>query len=305
MPTARIRPVVRTWLVGLFDDTDDMSIDPPALPVPSEWGRFGISDVIELQAGKQSSVFAAKVDGLDVAVKLADRRLADPAVLEDRMAAVESIAVDLPEVVRPRRLDGELVQPIGGWLMTATPFVSGEALDLSRPETSELMGRTLARIHNAMAGVGLRDLPAVAALSTTPADVDRSTWQLLHGDFNDQNMIGTPVGLRVFDFDDCGYGPTEFDIANSLYMVLFDADVHDRAGLYDAFRPTFLTGYAEESGRQLDNEIIDELITVRIGVLARWLDDLPSAPIGIRTSSLEWQDTLRSFVRSQSRPIIR
>jgi len=277
-----------------------MSTDPPAPPASSEWGRFGVSDVIELHAGKQSRVFAAQVDGVDVAIKLTDRRLVDRALLEVRMAVVESIAVDLAEVVCPRRLDRELVQRIGGWLMTATPIVTGERLDLSRPETGELMGQTLARLHRSMASLTSRYIPAVAALGTTAADVDRSTWQLLHGDFNDQNLISTPTGLRVFDFDDCGYGPTEFDVANSLYMVLFDAEVHDRAELYDNFRPSFLTGYAVGSGKQLDSEIIDELITVRISALASWLDDLPSAPIGIRTSSPEWQDTLRSFVRSHT-----
>jgi len=80
----------------------------------------------------------------------------------------------------------------------------------------------------------------------------------------------------------------EFDVANSLYMVLFDAEVHDRAQRYDTFRPAFLTGYAAGSDRQLDNEIIEELIAVRnprAGALAH--DDLSSAPIGIRTSSAE------------------
>ena len=45
------------------------------------------------------------------------------------MAAAESIAVELAEVVSPRRLDGELVQQIGGWLMTAAPLVTGEQLN--------------------------------------------------------------------------------------------------------------------------------------------------------------------------------
>jgi hypothetical protein len=42
---------------------------------------------------------------------------------------------------------------------------------------------------------------------------------------------------------------------------------------------------------------IDEMIEIRIEALGRWLDDPSSAPIGIRTSSPEWLETLTSFVR--------
>ena len=216
------------------------------------------------------------------------------------MVAAESIAVEVAEVVSPQRLDGELMQEVGGWLITATPLVTGEQLDPSRPETGVLMGRALARLHLAMACAEWQGIAPVAALSTARADADRSAWQLLHGDFSAQNMFLTPLGVRIFDFDDCGYGPTEFDVANSLYMVLFDAEIHDDAPRYTTFRSSFLSGYANGFGKHLDIEAVEELIAVRISALGRWLEDLSSAPIGIRTSSPEWQDTLRSFVRSHT-----
>lgn len=84
-----------------------------------------------------------------------------------------------------------------------------------------------------------------------------SETQLLHGDFSDQNLISTADGLRVFDFDGCGYGPIEYDVANSLYMVLFDADVNGGADEYEAFRPSFLVGYAAVSGRHIEHDVID------------------------------------------------
>ncbi len=283
-----------------FGDTGVVSLQQPAPPSSGEWARFGVSDVVELHAGKQSRVFAARVDGVQAAIKLTGRRFVDAALLEVRMAAAETIAVELAEVVSPQRLDGELVQQIGGWLMTATRLVTGEQLDPSQPDTGVLMGQTLARLHLAMAQAEWHGIPAVAALSTTPADVDRPSWQLLHGDFSVQNMFLTPRGIRVFDFDDCGHGPTEFDVANSLYMELFDAEIHDDAPRYTTFRSSFLSGYAHGLGKQLNLEAVDELIAVRISALGRWLEDLSSAPIGIRTSSPEWQDTLRSFVRSHT-----
>ncbi len=75
------------------------------------------------------------------------------------------------------------------------------------------MGRTLALLHVAMARFPQQSLPPVAAINTTAVDADQCDWQLLHGDFNDQNMIWSPTGLRIFDFDECGYGPMEFDVA--------------------------------------------------------------------------------------------
>jgi len=278
-----------------------MSTDQPSLPDQREWARFGISDAAELHAGKQSRVFRAELDGVDVALKLTDGRLADRSLLQTRMALVEALAVDVDAVVRPHRIDRALVQPIGDWLVTATPFMTGDAVDLAQPRTNELLGRTLAQVHGSLALMPAQALPPVAALGDSAPDSDRSDWQLLHGDFNEQNMIVTTDGLRVFDFDDCGYGPIEFDVANTLYMVLFDADVHDRPERYDAFRPAFLAGYAVGSGEQLDNEIIDDLVAVRVSALGHWLDNLTTAPIGIRTASTEWHEVLRTFVRSRQR----
>ena len=120
--------------------------------------------------------------------------------------------------------------------------------------------------------------------------------QLLHGDFNALNVIVTPAGPRLIDFDDCGYGPVAFDVANALYMVLFDASVGDRPKLYATFRPGFLAGYRQAAGRPLDDGEVDGFIDARVAALGRWLDDLPNAPIGIRTSSPEWLQTLRAFV---------
>jgi Ser/Thr protein kinase RdoA (MazF antagonist) len=277
-----------------------MSANSPPLPGPREWARFGIFDVVELHAGRQSRVFRAELDGVDVAIKLTDRQLADRAMLETRMAVVESLAADVTDVVALHRIDGAPVQPIAGWLMTAASFVTGEAVDVTRPGTAELLGRTLAALHAAMALVSPRDLPPVAALRAMPPDADRSGWQLLHGDFNEQNVIATSTGLRVFDFDDCGYGPIEYDVANTLYMVMFDAEVHGHTVRDDAFRRGLLAGYRNEADRQLDDDIIDALIDARVAALGRWLDDLSTAPIGIRTSSSEWQDVLRTFVRAHT-----
>ncbi|MDY7101435.1 MAG: phosphotransferase [Actinomycetota bacterium] len=275
-----------------------MSTTGPPLPDDEAWHRAGVAGAEELHAGKQSRVFAASLAGTDVVVKLTDRRACDRATLSSRMEAVLALARELPVVVAPVRLDDELIRPIADWWMTATPFVAGGPLDVTDPGDAHLMGVTLAHLHEALARLPVLAIPTVAALDAVPGVADRTGRQLLHGDFSDQNVLATSAGLRVLDFDDCGYGPVEYDVANSLYMVLFDAEVTSRPDQYEAFRPPFLRGYAHGAGRELADAAVDALIGARITALGCWLDDLPSAPIGIRTSSPAWLDTLRSFVRS-------
>lgn len=167
-------------------------------------------------------------------------------------------------------------------------------------EDARLLGRTLGELHAALADVDEWQLPPVAALDHDDPG-DRSRWQLVHGDFSDQNVIVTPDGPRTIDFDDCGYAPVLYDVANSLYMVLFDAEVNSTKDRYRAFRTPFLEEYAVVTGRSVDSDMVGSLIDDRIAALERWLDDPDQAPIGIRTSSPEWRNVLRTFVSTQSR----
>ena len=267
------------------------------LPSPDEWLRWGVEVIDELHAGKQSRVFDVVLDGRRAAVKLTESRLADRSVLVSRLEAVASLGAGYPNVVPPIRIDGVLVQPIGGWLMTATPFIEGNRLDVSSADGAKRLGGSLARLHEALGRLESFQIPPIAALAATGRATERSGWQLLHGDFSDRNVIVESALLRIFDFDDCGYGPIEYDLANSLYMVLFDSDIENHPDRYKAFRPAFLAGYANGSDWRTDESTIDEMIEIRIEALGRWIDDPSSAPIGIRTSSPEWLETLTSFIR--------
>ena len=279
-------------------DTRVVSRSSPSLPNPVELGRLGIVVNRELHAGKQSRVLRGTVDGRQVVVKLTDARLANHTTLASRMAMTESLAEMTKSVIAPIRIKDSLVHILGEWLLTATPFVSGEPADITVAADARLLGRTLGELHTALGRLQAWELPPVAALVEDHGD--RSRWQIVHGDFSDQNVVVTPRGLRVFDFDDCGYAPVLYDVANSLYMVLFDAEVNSNRDRYRAFRSPFLAGYADATGRSTDIGVIDALIGARIDALGRWLDDLDRAPIGIRTSSPEWRDILRAFVASHS-----
>jgi Ser/Thr protein kinase RdoA (MazF antagonist) len=278
------------------------STDHP-IPTDREWLDWHVEVIDELHAGKQSRVFEATLDGRRAVVKLTDAHLADHAALAARLAAVDVLAADHDNVVAPLRIGDELVQPIGDWLMTATPFVTGDRLDVTTAAGADLLGATLADLHRAMRDLPSFDIPPVAALTPTSQVDAQRDWQLLHGDFSEQNVIATPSMVRVFDFDDCGYGPVEYDIANSLYMVLFDSDVNGDSARYERVRPAFLSGYAARSARAVDDGTVDAFIAIRIEALHRWISDLPSAPIGIRTSPPAWLDRLASFV-AKHRPSV-
>jgi len=140
----------------------------------------------------------------------------------------------------------------------------------------------------------LADLGDVAG---SPDDDARPPRQLLHGDFSSKNVRVARARWRIFDFDDCGYGPVELDVANSLYFVLFDAMTGgDREG-YRRFREAFLRGYRDRSGSAATDPVLDRLITRRVLALASWLADPDTAPAGIRTASPAWRTTLDGFVQ--------
>lgn len=104
--------------------------------------------------------------------------------------------------------------------------------------------------------------------------------------------------MRIFDLDDCGYGPPAFDVANALYMVLFDAVTRGTSEFYETFRRSFVDGYARGPAPMFPEKTLDRFIDLRVRALGFWLDDLDHAPAGIRTASTAWQATLRSFVSS-------
>jgi hypothetical protein len=80
-------------------------------------------------------------------------------------------------------------------------------------------------------------------------------------------------------------------------MVLFDSFVDGEGQRYRAFEHPFLEGYREGSASGVDGEAVRTLIDLRVRALAAWLDDLASAPVGIRNATPEWHHTLRGFVR--------
>ena len=273
---------------------------------------LGFTDLRRIAGGWQSvAVYGGTVDDQRVGVKVLDGRLADRDALDVRLDVLLRLRTVTDTVCAPVPVGGRLVnevEPANGiepaYLVVAYEFAEGAAPDIGQPGDAAQMGRVLAELHVSMAALPPYPLPDLAAF---PPLADLGTVaesphqgrprQLLHGDFSSKNVRDAGARWRIFDFDDCGYGPVELDVANSLYFVLFDAMTGgDRDG-YRRFREAFLRGYRDRSGSAATDPVLDRLITRRVLALASWLADPDTAPAGIRTASPAWRTTLDGFVQ--------
>jgi Ser/Thr protein kinase RdoA (MazF antagonist) len=266
---------------------------------------FAAVDIGELGGGHQARVFRIVRGVGDVVVaKVLDTGLVDRDELETRLAVISALSDRDRRVCRPLPIEQHLIAEIATregrrHYVTCFDFADGTAPDPAVATDANEMGRELARLHTSMRRLPPTALPLVAALRAAP-----SAWlaiagqrHLVHGDFNANNLRKDDSGgFRIFDFDDCGYGPPAFDVANALYMVLFDAVVHAAPETYTTFRESFVSGYFDTACHPFNADVLDDLIDWRVATLAAWLADLDHAPTGIRTASSGWHATLRKFV---------
>jgi len=262
----------------------------------------GAVRVQAIAGGHQSQVFE---------VTLVDRRRAVAKVLDAAYVDVDSVIARVDAVAQLAELDSRVCAPVpfeGGLvnavddgagrpvLVVCYEFADGVAFDVMSSSDAELMGSTLAGLHRSLACLAPEGIPQLAALRAVTQSVGEAQIQLLHGDFNSGNLRRSGSTVRVFDFEDCGFGPRTFEIANTLYMELFAATIDNQIDRYKPFEDAFLRGYATQDSEHIDRAAVDRFIDLRVSALERWLEDLTTAPIGIRTASPQWHETLRSFV---------
>lgn len=289
-----------------------------------EWAAaLGVRDVQEMHGGYQSrGVYAARLDDQRVVVKLVDARHVDLIALETRVLMLARLGLADEKVCAPVAVAGRLINDLvvdatGLVYAVVYEFAPGDPPDRSDPAQVRVMGRVLGELHASLAALPPVDLPDLAAFPARSELTDLaeelgvplerfpdtiggglySPTQLLHGDFSGENVRFHNGAVRVFDFDDCGYGPVEFDVALALYMVLFGALTGRDSDSYSRFKDNFLAGYIDQSGREISPRTLDDLITYRVVVLAAWLSRPDMAPIGVRQSSDSWRATLTRFVQ--------
>lgn len=271
-----------------------MTLIPLRFPGSDVWSRLGLTLEAELHPGHQSRVFRAASRVGPLIVKLTDGRRGDEAHGQ-RVEILARLSEVNQDVVGPVQLGSDLVSQVGDWLIVCYPYAEGSMPDIQSYGDVAMMATTLAALHDSLASITDIDVPPVAALRGAD-EVHLASGQLIHGDFADANLLATTAGLRIIDFDDCGYGSIQFEVGNSLYMVLFDAWLTNDPDRYGRFRAWFVDSYQASASLNLDELNLNKAIQVRIDALRRWLDTPADAPIGIRTASAEWRQRLRSFL---------
>ncbi len=277
------------------------------MPSAAEFARLGVVPQRELHGGYQSRVVLAVetvgTQSREVVVKLVDGATEGRAETLARMQVREAVASYDDRVVPIVALAGVKVNRIGNLLAVASPRIDGRYLDVTNRPDVERMGRALARLHQSLRLVHV-ELPPVAALRAGHlVEGLQDNHQLLHGDFAPSNLLLDNDGrLWIFDFDDCGTGPVEFELGNTLFMALFDtsASLHQPTEAYRQFRHWFLGAYKASAEHAVSDMLVDIALRARGDALRHWLSNLDAAPIGIRKATESWHRYLRAFAGEAS-----
>ena len=265
---------------------------------------LGATEVEELGGGHQSRAFRVVLrDGSTAVAKVFDATSVDRAELDARLDVLSALADVDPRVCRPLPVDGaggRRHRRTGRAYVVCFEHADGRPPDPADAADAARMGTELATLHASMRRVPTTRLPLVATLRGASAETLSlgGAVQLLHGDFHAGNLRVGPAGFRIFDLDDCGYGPPAFDVANALYMVRFDSIVEGTPAVYESFERSFVPAYARTRGESFPSAVLAHFIDRRVDALAGWIDDLARAPVGIRAASPEWLATLRAFVET-------
>ncbi len=272
------------------------------MPRHSEFVRLGVTLDREMKGGYQSRVWlATRHDGTksnDLVVKVIDASVANRNEILVRLQVRHSVSRYDDRVVPIVPLAGAVVNRVQNCFVVASPLIDGRFLDVTNRPDAERMGRALARLHQSLRLVHI-ELPPVQALTTGPlVEGLQNNHQLLHGDFAPSNLLLDAEGrLWIYDFDDCGYGPIEFELGNTLFTALFDTSpsVNQPSDEYGQFRHWFLGAYKASADHPVSELLVDIALQARSDALRYWLNHLDQAPAGIKNASESWHRHLRAF----------
>ncbi|HMG43059.1 MAG TPA: phosphotransferase [Acidimicrobiales bacterium] len=291
---------------------------PPKVPAfQNAFGLDAIRELRPLHGGYQGKAWTAELDGDRIVLKLVSANFFSKQGVTTKQQMLARLAVSDPQVCGPIAIAGELVteatdDDLGPSFLRAFEFAPGRTPDVRRPNDGEILGRTLARLHLSMSSLPPYDLGPMRAFTPHSVDVFRSSGieippailtpassrrHLLHGDFGMHNVKFNGEGdVKIFDFDDCGYGTVEEDVGNSLYMAMFRCFVDgDGPRTYEPFRARFLNSYTGFLAEPISIEAVSRYLHLRVFTLLLWLARPDLAPPGVADSSASWKETLAEF----------
>ena len=224
-------------------------------------------------------------------------RWSDAQILEEHAFTAELAAAELP-VAAPVQIEGETLLRYREFRFAAFPFMRGSAPELDAPDARQLLGRSLARLHQVgcrrpferRPEIGIERLGVEARAMVLEADLlpeglkdryESLSGQLLerialayeevgpigrlrlHGDCHLGNLLWNERGPIFVDLDDCAMGPRIQDL-----WMLLSGPPADQQGQWAAL----LEGYqqfADFDFREL--KLIEPLRALRMLHHAAWV----------------------------------
>jgi Ser/Thr protein kinase RdoA (MazF antagonist) len=224
-------------------------------------------------------------------------RWSDAQIGEEHEFTAELAAAELP-VAAPLAIGGETLLRFGEFRFAAFPFLRGRAPELDAPEARQLLGRSLARVHQVGATRSFRVRPQIGVerlgwqarqqvlasellpqalhasyASVSAALLERASGAFaaaagvreirLHGDCHLGNLLWDEHGPVFVDLDDCAMGPPVQD----LWMMLSGSPAEQR-GQWEQL----LEGYSQFRDFDfLEVTLIEPLRALRMLHYAAWV----------------------------------
>ena len=254
-------------------------------------------EILEHIRGCQNEVFKATVQGETCILRLTDPDHRSREALDEELRLLRDLEAVTSIVIKPLTFpSGRLIEETRyeGRFYCAVlfPYIEGASFDISSFAKAFDYGELLAEFHTVLSELSCRyDLYVME--NRLKKD------QLIHGDFNPTNVLSSDASHTVIDFENACYSSYEYELANSIYMVLFDTR-HNPAGLLDSgIIDGFLTGYTQD--RRVNFAVVRSEVDRRVSMLKGWLNDPASAPLSISASPEGWKRELENFVQAYRR----
>ena len=242
----------------------------------------------------QNLVFHASMNGRECILRLTSPEHREPREICEELKLLDKIHADgRVQVAKP------LLFPSGKYFekcqhngreynAVVFSYIEGESAGTASPTQGLALGRLLATLHTVLSELKLPyDFPVMSGAVGE---------QLIHGDFNSSNVLVNSNSFAIIDFEDACYSTYEFELANSIYMALFDARSNVRQFDASEFIQRFLEAYTQS--RVVNLEKVRAYVDLRVWKLTAWLLEPKIAPIAIASSSDSWKRELKEFVRA-------
>lgn len=120
---------------------------------------------------------------------------------------------------------------------------------------------------------------------------------LIHGDYNTGNILLQDGRAKVFDFDDCAYHWYDYEIANTIYMVLFSLRASTDLSVFTQFRSLWLNALmADGNPVGYEPRNINNFVYYRVLLLEGWIKEPELGPLFIVNASESWKAELLAFI---------